>query len=119
MTLKIRALGDFQLTINGEDITSRLDATRSFLLTYLADTGQPQQRTHLAEMLWPERPPGQARANLRTLLTRLRPLLGDYLHITPATVALATERVWFDVQAFTALAAPAQALAGCRRDSIG
>ena len=110
MTLKIRALGDFQLTINGEDITSRLDATRSFLLTYLADTGQPQQRTHLAEMLWPERPPGQARANLRTLLTRLRPLLGDYLHITPATVALATERVWFDVQAFTALAAPAQAL---------
>jgi len=88
MSLEMNTLGRFQLLVDGRDVTTQLDASRTFLLTYLADTARPQPRDHLAELLWPERPNGRARSNLRTLLTRLRPLLADYLQVTAEWVAL-------------------------------
>ncbi|MBI1297279.1 hypothetical protein GC175_20200 [bacterium] len=47
------------------------------LLVYLAHTGQPQSRDFMAEFLWEDRLPEQARSNLRTVLTRLRKQAGE------------------------------------------
>lgn len=109
MSLEIKTLGRLQVIVDGVDVTSQLDASRVFLLTYLADTRQPRQREHLAELLWPDRPTGRARSNLRTLLSRLRPLLVDYLVVTPEWVALQPPNlIHFDVQIFEAQIAMAQ-----------
>lgn len=102
MRLRLRALGAFQLELDGMDISDQLDSTRIFLLTYLMDTGRPQTRAHLAELLWPNRPPGRARSNLRTLLTRLRPLLADTLQSDHTWLALQpNEDIWCDLHQFT------------------
>jgi DNA-binding SARP family transcriptional activator/predicted ATPase len=109
MSLEINTLGRFQLCVDGQDVTTDLDASRIFLLIYLADTGQAQPRDHLAELLWPERPHGRARSNLRTLLTRLRPLLANYLQATPERVALhPTALIRFDAHLFATQIALAQ-----------
>ncbi len=42
------------------------------LLVYLAVTGTPQPRSHLAALLWPDREDAQARATLRSTLRLLR-----------------------------------------------
>ena len=107
MSLEINTLGRLQLIVDGSDVTTQLDASRTFLLIYLADKGQPQSRMHLAELLWPDRPPGRARSNLRTLLSRLRPLLADYLRVTPEWIALQpVSLIQFDVHTFEARSRP-------------
>ena len=113
MSLEINTLGRLQLIVDGSDVTTQLDASRTFLLIYLADKGQPQSRMHLAELLWPDRPPGRARSNLRTLLSRLRPLLADYLRVTPEWIALQpVSLIQFDVHTFEAQLAAAQSTKG-------
>lgn len=111
MTLEIRALGDFQLELNGEDITAQCDPTRIYLLIYLLDSARAQTRAHLAELLWPDRPAGRARTNLRTLLTRLRPLFADFLQIDQNWLTLqATSGTLYDVHAFGAAIKSAEQL---------
>lgn len=44
MSLEIKTLGRVQVVVDGVDATPQLDASRTFLLTYLADTSQPQPR---------------------------------------------------------------------------
>ena len=103
MSLEIKTLGRVQVVVDGVDVTPQLDASRTFLLTYLADTSQPQPRERLAELLWPNRPQGRARSNLRTLLSRLRPLLADYLQVALEWVALQSPSlIHCDVHAFVA-----------------
>lgn len=112
MSLEIKTLGRIQVIVDGVDVTPQLEASRIFLLTYLADTSQPQPREHLAELLWPDRPNERARSNLRTLLSRLRPHLAAYLQATPEWVALQPSHlIHFDVQAFEAQVAGAQHMA--------
>lgn len=52
------------------------------LLYYLAYTGKPASRTWLADFLWPNAPTKRGLANLRTVLSRLRQYVGEYLTIT-------------------------------------
>lgn len=120
MPLELNTLGRLQLIVDGSDVTTQLDASRTFLLAYLADSAQPQLRMHLAELLWPDRPTGRARSNLRTLLSRLRPLLGDYLQVAPEWVALQpVSLIHFDVHAFEAQLALAQrATTGTARQAL-
>lgn len=111
MTLKIQALGNIQVERNKEGITTQCDPTRIFLLIYLLDSGRAQTRAHLAELLWPDRPAGRSRANLRTLLTRLRPLFAGYLQIDQNWLALQPGTdVWFDVHEFATLIKEANSL---------
>ncbi len=111
MTLRIRAFGNFQLDLDGTDLSTQFDSTRIFLLTYLVDSGRTQTRAHLAELLWPDRPPGRARANLRTLITRLRPICADVLQIDQGWLALQPAAdLWFDVHEFTTLVKTAKQL---------
>jgi predicted ATPase/DNA-binding SARP family transcriptional activator len=75
------------------------------LLAYLAvEAGHPHTRETLAELLWPERPPGVGGASLRQALTGLRHAIGDcYLLTTRQTVQFNTAApYWLDVHAFSA-----------------
>jgi predicted ATPase/DNA-binding SARP family transcriptional activator/Tfp pilus assembly protein PilF len=58
------------------------------LLAYLACNPGPQRREALADLLWDATSTAQSLSNLRTLLSRLRGALGDYLLITPQTIAI-------------------------------
>jgi adenylate cyclase len=76
--LTICLLGPFQVTHNGKPVTGFETEKAQALLAYLAaEADRPQRREYLAEMLWPDRPPGAARANLRHTLAGLRRTIGD------------------------------------------
>ena len=92
-SLSISLLGSFQVTLRDKPVTGFETAKERALLAYLAaGTEQPQQRAMLAEMLWPGRPEGAARANLRHALVVLRRAISDdqaeppYLLTTRETV---------------------------------
>lgn len=68
------------------------------LFVYLAVTQRPHSRDLLADLLWSETNNQQARNNLRYLLPELRRTLGDYLLITPQTIAFNQQApYWLDV----------------------
>jgi DNA-binding SARP family transcriptional activator len=77
-TLSMRLLGGFDLSVDGQPITS-IDAPRlQSLLAYLVlnlDAGQPRER--LAFLFWPDSEGSQARTNLRQALHLLRRALPD------------------------------------------
>ena len=76
--LEIRLLGVFQAILDGVPVAHFETHKTCALLAYLAvEAKQPHQREILAEMLWPDRPEGAARANLRHTLRELRTLLGE------------------------------------------
>ncbi|MBK8906155.1 MAG: tetratricopeptide repeat protein [Anaerolineaceae bacterium] len=95
--LTIRLLGSLQLDINGEPVGSFRSSKALALFVYLAHTGQPQPREVLADLLWETGSTRQALSNLRTVLTQLRPKLGDYLLSDGATLAFnQAEAYWLD-----------------------
>jgi DNA-binding SARP family transcriptional activator len=71
--LHIRLLGDFRLRY-GQTVITSLDSPRlqSLLAFLLLHRDAPQSRQQVAYRLWPDSSEGQARANLRGLLLRLR-----------------------------------------------
>ena len=76
--LQVRLLGPFQVARSGRVITEFETTKTRALLAYLAaEADRPHRRAALAEMLWPDRPEGTARANLRHILTNLRNAVGD------------------------------------------
>jgi predicted ATPase len=110
-SLSISLLGSFQVRLRDKPVTGFETAKERALLAFLAvGAGQPQQRAMLAEMLWPGRPEGAARANLRHALARVRRAIGDdeaeppYLLATRETVQFnRAGDAWVDVSAFTEL----------------
>ena len=77
--LAIRLLGAFETVYDQEPVKNFESVKVRALLAYLAtEADQPQRREYLAEMFWPERPPGTARANLRNALRNLRMAIRDY-----------------------------------------
>jgi len=103
--LDIRLLGSFQVTADGEAITEfESDKVRALLAYLSVESDQPIQREFLAEMLWPDRPEGSARSNLRHALVCLRRAIGDYraeppyLLISRQTVQFnCASDIWVDV----------------------
>ncbi len=76
--LSVRLLGPMQVTLDGQPVTRFETEKARALLAYLAaEADQPHRRDFLAEMLWPERLPGAANANLRHALACLRRAIGD------------------------------------------
>jgi predicted ATPase/DNA-binding SARP family transcriptional activator len=95
--LRIRALGMFEVTADGVSLTAQLSPTQKALITYLGWTGCMQERSHLAEFLWPERSASRSLSNLRTVLSQLRKVIGPYLHTTHTGVGLDKgDNVWLD-----------------------
>lgn len=64
--LEIRLLGVFQVSLNARKaVQFETEKTRALLAYLVSESERGHQREYLAEMLWPGRPPGAARANLR------------------------------------------------------
>ncbi|MCA9979307.1 MAG: tetratricopeptide repeat protein, partial [Anaerolineales bacterium] len=111
--LHLRLFGGLFIERGGVPVTGLSTQKEALLLAYLALNPQTHGREQLANLLWDdptaERDTKQALSNLRTMLSRLRKVLGDYLEITRQTVAIRPERVWVDVLAFAQLVAEAEA----------
>lgn len=109
--LTVRMLGPFQATLAGKPVTGFETEKARALLAYLAaESSRPRRREVLAEMLWPDRPEGAGRANLRHTLATLRRAIGDHgaepPFLLPTRHAIqfnASSDAWIDVAAFSAL----------------
>ncbi|HVW84812.1 MAG TPA: AAA family ATPase [Bryobacteraceae bacterium] len=82
---RIELFGKFRIT-RGDEPSAAVNTSRlQSLLTYLILHGDaPQQREHLAFVLWPDSDEAQARTNLRQLLHHLRRALPDELALLTA-----------------------------------
>jgi DNA-binding SARP family transcriptional activator len=73
--LQLHLLGPPRVELDGAPI--EVDTRKAIaLLAYLAVTGRPQSRDHIAGLLWPEYEQERARAALRRTLSALRTALG-------------------------------------------
>ncbi|MDN5765169.1 MAG: AAA family ATPase [Humibacillus sp.] len=104
-TMRIDLLGGVE--ISGADPARVQGSSRAVsLLAYLvSQAGTPQNRAHLAGVLWPESEGAQARTNLRRELHHLRALLGERasLHVDGASLCWRPEPdVAVDVPDFVA-----------------
>ena len=76
--LQVRLLGGFQALVKGDLVTDFESETARALLAYLAvHQARLVSRDVVAELLWPGRPAGAARKNLRHTLSTLRRSLGE------------------------------------------
>jgi DNA-binding SARP family transcriptional activator len=108
--LELSLLGPFEARLNGEPVRALTSEKMRALLAYLAvEADRPYPREQLAELLWPDKPPGIALQNLRQSLTRLQRLLPHpaalqpFLTITRHTVQFnVNSDVWLDTDAFEA-----------------
>jgi DNA-binding SARP family transcriptional activator len=73
LTLRIQLLGDFLLVVDEKPVTTISVPRLQSLLGYLMlHRDAPQDRSHLAFLLWPDSTESQAHTNLRKLLHHLR-----------------------------------------------
>jgi DNA-binding SARP family transcriptional activator/predicted ATPase len=99
--LKIHTFGTFAIELNGEPVTDLKTRTAEAVLIYLIAQRKPVARTTLASFFWDDRPQSQAGANLRTVLSRLRGVLGNYLVVTRESVFFNfEENYWVDAFLF-------------------
>ena len=107
--LRLYLLGSFEISLNGQSITSAVSSNARALLAYLAvETNRTHPRAVLAGLLWPDWPERSARTNLRNTLSSLRAAIGDrdtevpVLATTRETIQLNAESdCWVDVVTFT------------------
>jgi diguanylate cyclase (GGDEF)-like protein len=103
-SLAIHVLGSFQVHLNQENVTLafRTKKERALLAHLAVEANRPHRREALAELLWPERPEGYARTNLRQALLGLRRAIGqETLTITDEFIQFnSNPSIWLDAQAF-------------------
>ena len=76
--MKISLLGQFQVSKNGKVIKGfASDKVRALLAYLVTEAHCPHRREILANLLWPDKPEHNARANLRRALSNLRTVLDD------------------------------------------
>jgi len=109
--LSLSFLGHFQVTLDGELVTSFESNKVRALLAYLViEAERPHPREVLAGLLWPDWPDRAALTNLRNALANLRQAIGDP-QASPPFLLISRESVQFnaesdhelDVAAFTEL----------------
>jgi predicted ATPase/DNA-binding SARP family transcriptional activator len=101
--VRIFCLGAPRIALSHESAALALTPKAIALFVYLVVTAAkgkpPPSRDHLADLLWSETNNQQARTNLRYLLPEVRRQLGDYLIITPQTIAWQRQApYWLDVE---------------------
>ena len=130
--LKIHLLGPFSANLDEQKITQfDTEKTRAILAYLASESHRPHQREILAEMFWPERPKGAARANLRHVLGNLRMIIGDRPSLTgaanPSPFLLASRdtiqlnqasSIWVDTAAFSELVNGQAGATGLRIDQL-
>ena len=114
--LALSLFGPFHLTLDRTPVTAITSPRIQALLAYLAAEGdRPHARADLAEFLWPGRPPGTARQNLRQALSRLQRAIPHALD-APPFLHVHRQQVQFNLASDHSLdlAAFLQALERCR-----
>jgi predicted ATPase/DNA-binding SARP family transcriptional activator len=109
--LSIRMLGQLQVTVDGNSVTSfESDKVRALLVYITVEAERLHRREALASLLWPERPEGSALNNLRGALSNLRKTIQDhsaepqFLNTTRQTIQFNAESDhWFDVSKLSSL----------------
>lgn len=105
--LVLRCLGRFRLErSDGESLALRTRKARA-MLACLALSGRPATRDSLADLLWSDRAPAQARSSVRQALFELQHLGGDeesVLAVTREEVTVRPELVVTDLQLIRAAA---------------
>ncbi len=110
MTLTIRLLGAFALERHGRPLSLGSHKAEA-LFAYLVMQARPLPRETLATLFWDGSDPDQALANLRKLLSQLRPLCEPYLLIERQTVEFNRQPdYWLDVAEFARLLQPGTAV---------
>ncbi len=103
-TLDLHLLGVPRFLLDREPVENFVSTKAQALLSYLAVTGIPHPRPHLAGLLWGEKTEEAARVNLRQVLSNLRRLVGDHLIITRQEIAFDRRSAYFlDVETFERL----------------
>jgi len=109
--LSLSCLGPFQVSLDGQPVTTFKSVKVRALLVYLAvEADHPHPREVLAGLLWPDWPDRDALANLRYTLSDLRQAIGDreasppFLLISRDTLQLnPVGDHWVDAAAFPKL----------------
>ena len=100
-TLAFTLLGEITIKFDEKPASGLPSRKAEALLIYLASTKRPYSRELLADFFWDDRPPEQAMANLRSLLSGLRNKFKPYLEISRQTVAFKEESPhWLDTAEF-------------------
>ena len=93
--LEVHCLGGFRVWVDKRPLTHFYSQKTRALLAYLSVTvGQPQERSRLAGLLWPDYAEERARRNLSQTLTALRKDLGPaatWVQSSTRTIGLANE----------------------------
>ncbi len=99
---RIQLCGRLKADLDGRHVTPALRGRQGrILLAYLVlNRGRPVSRDELIEAIWPESPPSDPPAALRTQLSRLRAALGsEALAGRDAVELRLPENIWIDVEA--------------------
>ena len=113
MRLSLTLLGAFQIALDGEPVTGfESDKVRALLVYLALEADRPHRRDTLAEMFWPDRPPGVARNSLKQALANLRKAISDreadppFLLVSRAKLQFNSDSVhWLDVSKCSGLLA--------------
>lgn len=126
--MRLQILGDVVLWQGDEPLGAAFSRQETLLLAYLLlHREAPQQRQHLAYMLWPDAPESRTRARLRKVLYDLRqslPRADDCIESTPSTVwwlpeaPVAVDLIQFEEALDTADVAGARGDADAERDAL-
>src|SRR4051812_28278991 len=99
--LRLSILGRFRMARGNQPLAVLSAARAKALLVYLAVTARPHSRQALAGLLWPEAPEAAARSSLRSILSQLNEVIGDYLVADRQSVELGGGApLWVDVHHF-------------------
>ena len=99
--LRIYTLGRLTIELHGEASITFISQKAPVLLLYLLMHPREHSRDVLAEMFWSDTSSEQSLKNLRTVLSNLQKLLGDYLDVSRQTLAISQlESIWLDKQVF-------------------
>jgi DNA-binding SARP family transcriptional activator len=103
--VRLRLLGEFELTVDGEVVPIASGRSRALLGYVAVHAGTRHSRERLAYRLWPDSTDGQARTNLRNLLHQLRhahPAVDTLVDVGRDALAWAGATAWVDVHDFDA-----------------
>ena len=95
--LRLELLGGCTLRLGEERLTAFKSRKTEALLVYVICTGRLHDRNDLAQFLWPDSDPGQARANLRKTISELNKVVGSHFDISRTTIAPSPDTpYWID-----------------------
>lgn len=99
--LKIYTLGRLSIELKGKTHSKFVSQKAPLLFLYLLMHPREHSRQVLAEIFWEDTSGEQALKNLRTVLSNLQKIVGDYLEVTRQTIEIVkVDSIWLDVKNF-------------------